>query len=47
MHYHVVLEADRKALSAGMHHLNGLYAQRLNKCYERVGHVFAGRFTRI
>jgi putative transposase len=44
-HYHLVLETDRQHLSAGMHRLNGLYAQRFNRRHGRVGHVFQNRFT--
>ena len=43
-HYHVVTEAAGADLSAGMHRLNGLYAQGFNNRYERVGHVFQNRF---
>ena len=43
-HYHLVAEATRAALSAGLHRLNGLYAQRVNRRHKRHGHVFADRF---
>jgi putative transposase len=43
-HFHVVLEATVKSLSAGMHRLKGLYAQRFNRRHDRYGHVFASRF---
>jgi putative transposase len=43
-HYHFVLESARAALSAGMQWLNGVYAQRFNKRYDRHGHLFGGRF---
>jgi hypothetical protein len=39
-HYHLIVETDRLDLSAGMHRLNFLYAQRFNRRYDRVGHVF-------
>jgi REP element-mobilizing transposase RayT len=43
-HYHLVLEAERSHLSAGMRLLNGVYAQRFNDRHDRSGHVFEGRF---
>lgn len=43
-HYHLVVESTVGALSAGMHRLNGLYAQRFNRRYNRFGHLFASRF---
>jgi putative transposase len=43
-HYHLVLESTRCDLSAGMHRLNGLYAQGFNDRYERSGHLFQNRF---
>jgi REP element-mobilizing transposase RayT len=44
-HYHLIVEIDREQLSAGMHRLNGLYAQRFNRRHDRVGHVFQNRFA--
>lgn len=44
-HYHLVIEADREALSRGMHRLNGSYAQTFNLRYGRRGHVFEARFS--
>ena len=44
-HYHLILETKREALTAGMHSLNGQYAQRFNRRYDRVGHVFQNRFS--
>jgi putative transposase len=43
-HYHAVLDTSRAHLSAGMHWLNGLYAQTFNKRYGRQGHLFGARF---
>lgn len=37
-HYHLILETPKGNLSRGMRHLNGVYTQKLNKKYERVGH---------
>jgi REP element-mobilizing transposase RayT len=47
-HYHLVLEATRDALSAGMHRLNWRYAMYFNRKHGSFGHVFADRFaTRV
>jgi len=43
-HFHLVVQATREALTAGMHRLNGRYAQAFNERHERRGHVFQGRF---
>ena len=43
-HYHLVVEAKQADLSTGMHKLNGRYAQRFNRRYDRAGHVFQNRF---
>jgi REP element-mobilizing transposase RayT len=43
-HYHVVVEATCKQLTAMMHRLNGLYAQRFNRRHGRKGHLFEERF---
>jgi REP element-mobilizing transposase RayT len=43
-HFHLVVESELDDLSRGMHHLNGLYAQRFNRRHERSGHLFQGRF---
>jgi putative transposase len=44
-HYHLVVETKRAELTGGMHKLNGRYAQRFNRRYDRVGHVFQNRFS--
>jgi putative transposase len=46
-HYHLLIETPEGNLSMGMRHLNGLYTQRFNRRYGRVGHVFQGRFEAI
>ena len=43
-HFHLVLETVQPDLSDGMQLLNGLHAQRFNRRYDRVGHLFQGRF---
>jgi REP element-mobilizing transposase RayT len=44
-HYHLIVETDREHLSAGMHRLNFLYAQRFNRRHDRAGHLFQNRFA--
>lgn len=46
-HYHLVLETAEANLSQGMRQLNGVYTQHVNRRYERVGHVFQGRYKAI
>ena len=43
-HFHLVVESELNDLSSGMHHLNGIYAQRFNRRHERSGHLFQERF---
>jgi REP element-mobilizing transposase RayT len=43
-HYHLLLETQEANLSSALRHLNGVYTQRFNKRYERVGHLFQGRY---
>jgi putative transposase len=44
-HYHLVVETTRSRLSAGVHRLNGLHAQRFNRRHGRRGHLFGDRFA--
>ena len=44
-HYHLVVEARRRDLSAGMQHLNGCHALSFNRRHERYGALFAERFS--
>lgn len=46
-HYHLLVETLDSNLSKGMRHLNGVYTQRFNRKYKRVGHVFQGRYKAI
>jgi REP element-mobilizing transposase RayT len=46
-HYHFVVETVEGNLSKGMRQLNGVYTQYFNREYNRVGHVFQGRFKGI
>jgi len=46
-HYHLLVETPDANLSKGMRQLNGVYTQRFNRIYDRVGHVFQGRYKAI
>ena len=46
-HYHLLVETPDANLSRGMRQLNGVYTQRFNRTYDRVGHVFQGRYKAI
>jgi REP element-mobilizing transposase RayT len=46
-HYHLLVETPDANLSKGMRELNGVYTQRFNRTYDRVGHVFQGRYKAI
>jgi putative transposase len=46
-HYHLVIETPDGNLSKGMRQLNGVYAQMMNRQYDRVGHLFQGRYKAI
>lgn len=46
-HYHLVIETAEPNLSQGMRQLNGVYTQRINRRYNKVGHVFQGRYKAI
>jgi putative transposase len=46
-HYHLLIDTPDGNLSIGMRQLNGIYTQRFNKRYGRVGHLFQGRFKAI
>lgn len=46
-HYHLLIETLDANLSKGMRQLNGVYTQRFNRNYQRVGHLFQGRYKSI
>ncbi|MEF8731221.1 MAG: transposase [Candidatus Accumulibacter meliphilus] len=46
-HYHLLVETPDANLARGMRQLNGVYTQRFNRSYDRVGHVFQGRYKAI
>lgn len=43
-HYHLLVETPRPTLSDGMRQLGSVYSQAFNRRWERVGHLFQGRF---
>jgi putative transposase len=43
-HFHLVFDTTGPRLSAGMHRLNGVYAETFNAKHERRGHLFGDRF---
>jgi putative transposase len=44
-HYHVVVATPEADLSRGMQYVNGVYALRFNRRWDRFGHLFAERFA--
>ena len=44
-HFHLSVKTPEPNLAKGMRILNGPYAQRFNRRYGRVGHVFQGRYS--
>lgn len=46
-HYHLVVETPHANLSRGMRHINGLFAQRINRLRKRSDHLLQGRFRLI
>jgi REP-associated tyrosine transposase len=43
-HFHLLIEIELWSVSAGMHKLNGVYAQKFNERHKRIGHLFQERF---
>jgi putative transposase len=43
-HYHLMIETPDGNLSLGMHQLNGVYTQWLNKQHQRAGMVFKAEY---
>ncbi|MCP4233866.1 MAG: helix-turn-helix domain-containing protein, partial [Aestuariibacter sp.] len=46
-HYHLLIETLAPNLSKGMKYLNGTYTQAFNRCHNRVGHIYQGRYKAI
>jgi len=43
-HYHLLLDVEDNVLQAGMHRINGQYAQEFNKRHGRSGHLRGDRY---
>lgn len=43
-HYHLFIETPAGNLSRGLRHINGVYTQKYNHRYKRVGALFQGRY---
>jgi len=46
-HYHLLMHTPGGNLSRSMRHLNGVYAQKINRKYNNEGSLFKGRFKSI
>lgn len=46
-HYHLLVEVPLGNLPLGMRYVNGVYAQRYNRRYDRSGHLFHARYRSI
>ena len=44
-HYHLIVETRDANLSKIIHYLNGCYSGYYNRKYQRVGHLFQGRYA--
>tara|TARA_R110001599_G_scaffold145332_1_gene327736 strand:- start:540 stop:944 length:405 start_codon:yes stop_codon:yes gene_type:complete len=46
-HYHLLIETNAATFSKWMKYLNGVNAQKYNRCHQLVGYVFQGCFKAI
>ncbi|MFZ5352133.1 MAG: transposase [Bacillota bacterium] len=46
-HYHILIQTMDKKLQEIMHQINNKYSKYFNHKYERVGHVFQGRYKAV
>lgn len=46
-HYHLEVETPIAGLADGMRRIDGTYTQRYNNRYQRIGHVFQGRYKAL
>lgn len=46
-HFHLLLRTPQPNLSRGMQQLKSSYAQTYNRRHDRIGHLFAGRFSAV
>lgn len=44
-HYHLIVDVGDNALQAGMHEINGQYAQQFNRRHGRSGHLHGDRYS--
>jgi putative transposase len=44
-HFHLLVQTPDADLAVGMHRLNSAYANYFNRRYDRVGHLFQGRYS--
>ena len=46
-HYHLLVRTEEPTLGAGMHHLNGRYAQDFNRRHKCSGHLWQARYHSV
>jgi len=46
-HYHIIIQTNESPLQGIMHQINNQYSKLFNSKYNRVGHVFQGRYKAI
>ena len=46
-HYHLLVRTPDANLSGCMRYINGVYTQRFNRCHQREGQIFRGRYKSI
>jgi len=46
-HYHIIIQVHDKKLQEIMHQINNKYSKYFNAKYQRVGHVFQGRYKAV
>jgi putative transposase len=44
-HYHLVVTTPEPNIARGMQFLNSIYAREFNRCYGRLGHLVAARYS--
>jgi putative transposase len=46
-HYHLLMETPKANITKAIHYLNGVYTGYFNRKYNRIGHLFQGRYKSI
>ncbi|MCQ1530253.1 transposase [Lutispora saccharofermentans] len=46
-HYHLIIQTMDKRLQEAMHRINNKYSKYFNNKYNRVGHVFQGKYKAV